>query len=325
MTMNFRSIRKAAVTALVLCAAGIPAAQAAADCADQGSCLDAVMAAARAGHEIDEITLMKAMRRQGAPDAPKPAGRRPLPPRIPEAEDVGNVDLALTRLVRNADLALGALPETRRALALTYLKTGHVDEARRLLEDAVAGDPLYAPYWMDLAIVYARQGQHERAVSALVVAEEWTGDQAALRQAYRQAASDTAEAGMGPDYTAALQLVEANAAEQVREVAALPPMPARGSGQDASRKGARVDFTTCDKPLYPKYSLRYQETGVVTVNFLIGTDGRVQRLRKVKSSGHAQLDNAAAFALATCHFHPATLDGKPVASWQPVQYVWTLD
>ncbi|HEX8788443.1 MAG TPA: TonB family protein, partial [Telluria sp.] len=300
-------------------------AQAASDCADQGSCLDAVMAAARAGHEIDEIMLMKAMGRQLALDAPKVATRPALPPRVAETQDVGNVDLALTGLMRNIDHALGALPDYHRALALTYLKTGHVDEARRLLEDAVEAIPLYAPYWMDLAIVYARQGQHERAVSALVVAEEWTDDQAALRQAYRQAASDTPEAGLGPDYTAAMQLIDANAAEQAREVAALPPMPPKGTVQDPSRKAAVIDFNTCDKPLYPKVSMRYKETGTVTVYFLVDAHGTVRHMRKTKSSGHASLDNAAAFSLATCHFQPATLDGKPVASWQPVQYVWTLD
>jgi TonB family protein len=325
MPLTFPSVLRSGTTAAFLLAAAVIDARAGITCGDRGTCLDAVMAAARAGHEAQEYALMNEMRRKHRTGAPGVVPGVALPPRLADEVDVGNVDLALIRLVRNVDEALAHLPEYHHALALTYLQTGRLDEARRLLEDALEGDPARAPYWLDLAIVHARQGDHERAVSALVVAYAWTGDQAALRQAYQQAAATTPEAGMKQDYAAALQVIEANAAEAAREDDSLPPAPPKGAPPDPSRKPATVDFSTCAYPEYPKPSLRYEETGTVTLSFLVAADGSVKRIRKTKSSGHSQLDNAAALALTNCRFKPATLDGKPIATWQPVQYVWTLE
>jgi TonB family protein len=82
---------------------------------------------------------------------------------------------------------------------------------------------------------------------------------------------------------------------------------------------------TCARPVYPAEAIRNEWTGVSTIAFLIGPDGLVKRWRVGKSSGHDILDNAAVESLSRCQFKPAVVDGKPVAAWQPVQYVWTLD
>lgn len=98
--------------------------------------------------------------------------------------------------------------------------------------------------------------------------------------------------------------------------------------------GAQTDATltppsgpqqnTCTKPAYPAEALRNEWTGTTTITFLIGPDGLVKGARLVKSSGHVVLDDAAKDALSRCQFKAAMVDGKPVAAWQPVQYVWSL-
>jgi protein TonB len=102
-----------------------------------------------------------------------------------------------------------------------------------------------------------------------------------------------------------------------------PAPPAKPAGP--ARTPAVADFNTCSKPEYPKSSLRNEETGVSTVSFLIASDGGVKDSKVTKSSGFRDLDKAAQVALGKCRFKPATENGQPVESWQPVQYVWTLE
>jgi bla regulator protein blaR1 len=87
---------------------------------------------------------------------------------------------------------------------------------------------------------------------------------------------------------------------------------------------AVADFNSCTKPMYPKAALAAKREGTVSIAFLIGTDGKTQDSKVAKSSGHADLDEAAREAIAKCRFSPAMKGGKTVTSWQPVQYVWTL-
>jgi protein TonB len=88
---------------------------------------------------------------------------------------------------------------------------------------------------------------------------------------------------------------------------------------------AVVDARNCDKPEYPRTSLRNEESGTVTLAFLIGLDGRVVESRVEKSSGSKDLDNAARAGLSLCKFKPGTIDGKPQQSWTKMQYVWKLE
>jgi protein TonB len=100
-----------------------------------------------------------------------------------------------------------------------------------------------------------------------------------------------------------------------------PPAPAA----TGVKTPAVVDFSTCAKPEWPKSSLRNEETGTVTLSFLISADGRVGDSKVVKSSGFRDLDKAAVAGISKCKFKPATVDGKPQETWQQMQYVWTLE
>jgi TonB family protein len=105
--------------------------------------------------------------------------------------------------------------------------------------------------------------------------------------------------------------------DQIVVVQQPPPMPAPVS--------AKADFASCAKPKWPKASLRNEETGTVTMEFLIGTDGVVKEKKIKKSSGFVDLDSHSLEAIAKCKFQPATRSGQPIDSWAKIQYVWTLE
>jgi protein TonB len=101
--------------------------------------------------------------------------------------------------------------------------------------------------------------------------------------------------------------------------------PAAAASTGPVKVAAVVDSRACTKPEYPAKSLRNEETGVVTLQFLIGIDGKVVESKVEKSSGFRDLDIAARNALSLCKFKPGTTDGKPEQSWTKMQYVWKLE
>jgi len=116
-----------------------------------------------------------------------------------------------------------------------------------------------------------------------------------------------------------------NAISVVSREAPVAAAPVRHVDTGPVRIPAVVDSRACSKPEYPPKSLRNEETGTVTLQFLIGLDGRVVESRVEKSSGYRDLDNAARNALSLCKFKPGTTDGKPEQSWTKMQYVWKLE
>jgi D-alanyl-D-alanine endopeptidase (penicillin-binding protein 7) len=101
---------------------------------------------------------------------------------------------------------------------------------------------------------------------------------------------------------------------------------ATAADQSAAKdKPAIVDFKTCSKPAWPEGAIAAQHTGNVQLNFLVGTDGRVKDSKVDRSSGHADLDEAARTGIEKCVFHPAVKRGKAIETWQKMQYVWTLE
>jgi len=83
------------------------------------------------------------------------------------------------------------------------------------------------------------------------------------------------------------------------------------------------------KPKYtpePEYSeiAQYEDyKGVVVVNIIVGTDGKVQRFRLVRPLGMG-LDEKAQLALQTWRFQPSTRNGQPVAVEMNVEIAFDL-
>lgn len=83
--------------------------------------------------------------------------------------------------------------------------------------------------------------------------------------------------------------------------------------------------TMCDKPAWPKSSLRNEETGVATYNIKVAPNGRVLDVKVARSTGFKDLDKAGLDHLPSCLFRPTVIRGVAVQSFQSIQYVWTLD
>jgi protein TonB len=66
------------------------------------------------------------------------------------------------------------------------------------------------------------------------------------------------------------------------------------------------------KPEYPKMSLRLGEQGTVVLTVIVKSDGSASDVEVKSSSGFARLDRAAAEAVKTWRFNPATVDGKAI-------------
>ncbi|MBR7801796.1 energy transducer TonB [Undibacterium fentianense] len=86
-----------------------------------------------------------------------------------------------------------------------------------------------------------------------------------------------------------------------------------------------MDSKSCESPKYPKAALMNEETGTVSMGFLVSPDGKVVESKVEKSSGSKSLDKAALSALSLCKFKPGTKDGKAEQLWAKVDFVWKLE
>ena len=88
---------------------------------------------------------------------------------------------------------------------------------------------------------------------------------------------------------------------------------------------AVVDFSSCAKPVWPDGAIARKETGAVDLGFVVGADGKAKSSEVVKSSGFADLDEAARTGIEKCTFKAATQAGKPIESKMKMRYVWVLE
>ncbi len=99
-------------------------------------------------------------------------------------------------------------------------------------------------------------------------------------------------------------------------VAAPPPVPPAP---------AEAITATHTKPPYPPLSQRLGEHGVTLLNVSIDENGRCTDATVVTSSGSKRLDEAAIdYVKQRYRWKPATRDGKPVSTTQPLRIVWSL-
>ncbi|MBV8667447.1 MAG: TonB family protein [Burkholderiaceae bacterium] len=103
-----------------------------------------------------------------------------------------------------------------------------------------------------------------------------------------------------------------------------PPAQAAPVGPPAPPIAAISDLNAC-KPEYPRASMLAEETGLVTLQFVIGADGQIVSVTVLKSSGFKNLDKATINGLSRCKFKPGYKDGKPVQSTMTAQWNWKLD
>jgi periplasmic protein TonB len=89
-----------------------------------------------------------------------------------------------------------------------------------------------------------------------------------------------------------------------------PPKPV----PEPVRKEATMLPSSELQPPYPASEQRAENEGSVTVRILIGTDGRVKSVEKVRGASEAFFRATEQQALRHWRFRPATVDGRPVES-----------
>lgn len=75
---------------------------------------------------------------------------------------------------------------------------------------------------------------------------------------------------------------------------------------------------------YPKDSLEKGEQGVTQVAFKILTDGTVEAVKVLASSGSEHLDQAAISCVSNWHYRPAIKDGQLVETNRSAKVQWVL-
>lgn len=128
-----------------------------------------------------------------------------------------------------------------------------------------------------------------------------------------------------PEATQAITVEQKRTTEPSRAVSTAAPAPVKSSVALPAPTPARSIAATHTTPPYPPLSRRLAEEGTVQLKLAIGTDGKVESAMIEKSSGSQRLDDAARDWVAHhWRYHPATRDGKPVASQTQVKVVFNL-
>ena len=78
------------------------------------------------------------------------------------------------------------------------------------------------------------------------------------------------------------------------------------------------------RPDYPENARIKGWEGTVKLQILVNTEGRVEEVRIMASSGYNELDQAAQRAVRSWRFSPALQKGSPVAAWATLPVVFDL-
>lgn len=85
---------------------------------------------------------------------------------------------------------------------------------------------------------------------------------------------------------------------------------------------AAIIFGSCpQKPVYPEAAKQEKRQGNVLLAFHIDADSTVLESKVKRSSGHADLDEAARVGLSKCKFRPMQ-NGIAVPGWAELEYRW---
>jgi protein TonB len=91
---------------------------------------------------------------------------------------------------------------------------------------------------------------------------------------------------------------------------------------DSTKVEVMPQLLSIPRPTYTKVMRQAEAEGTVTVQALVGKDGRVQDAF-VRDGGIVLLNDAALDAVRQARFEPARSDGEPIAVWValPIRFV----
>ncbi len=103
-----------------------------------------------------------------------------------------------------------------------------------------------------------------------------------------------------------------------------PSMSGAGAGgNEFVAFDTKPEITHFEKPVYSEFAREAGLEGLVVVDVLVGTDGRVKAAR-VSRPVHPVLDNAALAAAQKCRFTPGKQRNIPVEVWVSLPYNFRL-
>lgn len=108
-------------------------------------------------------------------------------------------------------------------------------------------------------------------------------------------------------------------------IAAIAVVCAAPSAAAQNKAAANFVDDGCGAAVYPVRALNNRQNGLVEAGFLVGPDGAVEDSFIVTSSGVPDLDRATLETYRKCRFTPSTLNGQPVARWQPLLQSWLIN
>jgi periplasmic protein TonB len=79
-----------------------------------------------------------------------------------------------------------------------------------------------------------------------------------------------------------------------------------------------ITYLVPPSPHYPDSARDDQESGTVTVEVLIGDDGKQRSVKISRSSGYARLDRAALSAVSKARFNPPMVEGQAVSGYATI-------
>ena len=158
----------------------------------------------------------------------------------------------------------------------------------------VPQDPLHAYMWFSLAAA-SLSGEVGKTVSQTrdVFAAAMTPQQISVATNMAQRCKDSSYKDCGLESA---------------EAASLPPQPQTIAAVATTSHAV----TPAD---YPTDSIRFHESGVVTITYVVNESGLIGSCKIIVTSGNPRLDGAAcAMAKKRWRYRPATEDGKPVSA-----------
>jgi protein TonB len=105
---------------------------------------------------------------------------------------------------------------------------------------------------------------------------------------------------------------------------AVIPMVLSGNAASADDRPPKVDTSRPTPVVYPRDSQARGEEGTVVLGVDIADSGQPRRIRLLKSSGYADLDNAAMETAFNWHYLPALRGGDTAEDWATVQIKYAL-
>ncbi|MEN8821935.1 MAG: TonB family protein [Abyssibacter sp.] len=222
---------------------------------------------------------------------------------------------AITRMQAEEEAALAALRAELRD-SLTAVEARGRIEAELAERERLAAEERAA----QLAALEAQRRE------AAALRERLESEQARLRRVEQQRAE---AAAVAQRRTAAQPAPSSTPTLPEQPATATPAQPqpvkvALSPAREPVITKPEVRWESCDRPQYPRASLRAEEEGVTVVSLQISADGLVTSGSIRESSGHRRLDEETLTALSRCRFKPATTDGVPTATTGIYRFAWNL-